>query len=281
MVNNKNKRQFIIFFYYKSNLESLKNSIDFKLSNFIVMMTRGISCLIYSLIAGFKFSIIFFALVPFMILSLYFMIHYIKKFAGKESISYGNSGNVAQEALINLKTVISFGIHRKTLNDYKLKLADSEKASINRGKYKGFFEGAFFFTFAFMFGSMIYWSVYLFQFDCVEYTQSLLVSCSVTIVIGSFMLAQAIPFVNDIAVSKIAAKKLFDTIEVKSNIDIRNSKEKKLPILKGEIQFEDVHFNYPARPDSKILQGFNLNIPAGKTIAFCGPRYLYYVSFQI
>lgn len=40
---------------------------------------------------------------------------------------------------------------------------------------------------------------------------------------------------------------------------------------KGEIVFEDVSFAYPTRPDIKIFDHFNLTIPAGKTVALCGP----------
>ena len=38
----------------------------------------------------------------------------------------------------------------------------------------------------------------------------------------------------------------------------------------GEIKLENVFFNYPQRPDAKILTGLSLNIPSGKTIALCG-----------
>ncbi len=40
---------------------------------------------------------------------------------------------------------------------------------------------------------------------------------------------------------------------------------------RGEIRFEDVSFRYPSRPDSRALEGFDLAIPAGETVAFVGP----------
>jgi ATP-binding cassette, subfamily B (MDR/TAP), member 1 len=40
--------------------------------------------------------------------------------------------------------------------------------------------------------------------------------------------------------------------------------------IKGDIQFKDVHFNYPARKEVKILNGINLNIKSGSTIALVG-----------
>lgn len=38
----------------------------------------------------------------------------------------------------------------------------------------------------------------------------------------------------------------------------------------GHIEIQDVHFNYPARPDVKVLQGLNITIAANKTTALVG-----------
>jgi ATP-binding cassette subfamily B (MDR/TAP) protein 1 len=40
----------------------------------------------------------------------------------------------------------------------------------------------------------------------------------------------------------------------------------------GQIEFRDVHFHYPTRPNAKIFKGLNLNIQAGETLALVGPR---------
>lgn len=41
--------------------------------------------------------------------------------------------------------------------------------------------------------------------------------------------------------------------------------------FKGNIEFTDVCFNYPTRPDLKVLTGFNVNIESGKSTALVGP----------
>ncbi len=40
---------------------------------------------------------------------------------------------------------------------------------------------------------------------------------------------------------------------------------------RGEIQFEHVTFHYPSRPEAKALDGFDLTVRPGETIAFVGP----------
>jgi len=41
--------------------------------------------------------------------------------------------------------------------------------------------------------------------------------------------------------------------------------------VKGAIAFEDVTFHYPTRPDQSALEGVNLNIKPGETVALVGP----------
>lgn len=45
---------------------------------------------------------------------------------------------------------------------------------------------------------------------------------------------------------------------------------RKLNKVEGHIQFKNVCFSYPSRPDVAIFNNFNLNIPAGKIVALVG-----------
>ena len=42
-------------------------------------------------------------------------------------------------------------------------------------------------------------------------------------------------------------------------------------ILEPQIEFRDVHFHYPSRPENPIFSGLNLKIESGETIAIVGP----------
>jgi len=39
----------------------------------------------------------------------------------------------------------------------------------------------------------------------------------------------------------------------------------------GKIEFKNVLFRYPTRPEATVLKNYNLSIEAGETVAFCGP----------
>ena len=44
-----------------------------------------------------------------------------------------------------------------------------------------------------------------------------------------------------------------------------------LPQALGEVEFSNVHFSYPARPEVEVLKGLSLSVQQGKTLALVGP----------
>lgn len=75
---------------------------------------------------------------------------------------------------------------------------------------------------------------------------------------------------NAFAAGKAAAYKMFETIKRKPKIDPYDNSGMTLENLEGEIEFKDVHFRYPARPDVQIFSGFSLHVPSGLTAALVG-----------
>jgi len=57
----------------------------------------------------------------------------------------------------------------------------------------------------------------------------------------------------------------------KYEIDVSSPLGLKPKKVKGTIEFENVSFHYPTRTEVQILDGFNLKIQAGKTVALVGP----------
>ncbi|KAJ6980146.1 hypothetical protein NC653_028077 [Populus alba x Populus x berolinensis] len=67
-----------------------------------------------------------------------------------------------------------------------------------------------------------------------------------------------------------ASTRIFQTIDRTPSIDSEDKKGKALSYVRGEIDFQDIHSSYPSRPDTPILQGLNLRIPASKTGGLVG-----------
>lgn len=63
---------------------------------------------------------------------------------------------------------------------------------------------------------------------------------------------------------------MFDTIERKPDIPLDAETSKK-HTLEGDIEFKNVDFYYPSRPETPILNGFSCKFEKGKTTAIVGP----------
>lgn len=233
------------------------------------MLCRGLACVTFAVIYAWKFSTVFLFIVPLMILSLNLMIRSIKKYTAEELKAYAIAGKIAQEVLSSIRTVIAFGIQKKAIHSYETNLTSAQNMAIKKGLSKGIFEGLFNLLFNTYFGLGLVYATYLTRVDC-SYHAGNILSSFFCLIACTFSIGQAVPYLGDVAQAKGAAKKLFEIIQTKSKIDIFNTSDKRIKNFKGDIEFENVCFSYPQRPEVKVLQDFNLRIPAGKTVAFCG-----------
>ena len=54
-------------------------------------------------------------------------------------------------------------------------------------------------------------------------------------------------------------------------IDSESGAGEELANVAGEVEFRNVDFCYPSRPESPVLANFSLRVPAGHTVALVGP----------
>ncbi|CAB3251091.1 unnamed protein product [Arctia plantaginis] len=67
-----------------------------------------------------------------------------------------------------------------------------------------------------------------------------------------------------------AGGRVFEYINKDPKMDTSGKKIIKYHEFHGDIEFKDVEFAYPSRPNAVVLKNFNLKIPAGKTVAIVG-----------
>lgn len=80
----------------------------------------------------------------------------------------------------------------------------------------------------------------------------------------------ALPNLSFISQATTAATRIFEMIDRVPVINSEDEIGKTLAYLRGEIEFKDVDFSYPTRPDTPVLQRFNVLVEAGKTIGLVG-----------
>lgn len=84
-------------------------------------------------------------------------------------------------------------------------------------------------------------------------------------------LGVALPELKYFTEASVAASRMLERIDRVTQIDGEDStKGLVLEKMRGDVEFNDVSFTYPSRPDAPVLNHFNLKIEAGKTVALVG-----------
>jgi ATP-binding cassette subfamily B (MDR/TAP) protein 1 len=90
------------------------------------------------------------------------------------------------------------------------------------------------------------------------------------VVVAATALTQIAPQIITITKAAAAADELFRVIDKKSAIDSLSTAGLTPEKCVGEIEIKALEFAYPSRPDTQVLNGLNLSVPAGKTTALVG-----------
>lgn len=67
-----------------------------------------------------------------------------------------------------------------------------------------------------------------------------------------------------------AGERIMEVINRVPKIDSADMEGQILRDISGQVQFTNVHFSYPSRPDTVVLNDLTLTIPAGRTVALVG-----------
>lgn len=95
---------------------------------------------------------------------------------------------------------------------------------------------------------------------------------SEALLFGSVVLGFSLVFVPSFTAAFVAAERLFKIIDREPLILSPNIANKsRLPDVGNDIEYKRIDFRYPTRPNVQILNGLNLNIAEGQTIALVGP----------
>jgi ATP-binding cassette subfamily B (MDR/TAP) protein 1 len=70
--------------------------------------------------------------------------------------------------------------------------------------------------------------------------------------------------------AKHAAQELKDLFDLQPSIDTWFSDGASVESVDGTVEFRDVHFRYPTRPEQPVLRGLNLTVKPGQYIALVG-----------
>ncbi|KAG8178180.1 hypothetical protein JTE90_006318 [Oedothorax gibbosus] len=179
------------------------------------------------------------------------------------------ASKVAIEAIENIRTVASLHQEETILQKFQNHLLESHEKARKHSNVRaciygftmGFFTG-FMDTFLFLYGSRLIANKELQYGHLLTVFECLMPSVMV--------ISQVVIFAPEYQKARLAAKRIFQLLDIKPKRDAFSKTGKTLEYVNGHIRFRNVYFNYSSRPNVQILSGLDLEVEPGKTIALVG-----------
>ncbi|KAK4543161.1 hypothetical protein LTR36_005939 [Oleoguttula mirabilis] len=238
------------------------------LGTILQVLTTLIVCCVLSLAIGWKLALVCIATVPIVLGCGFFRFWMLARFQQRAKRAYEKSASYACEATSAIRTVASLTREIDVWQHYHDQIVDQEAKSLR----------------SILQSSLLYAASQSFMFLCIalgfwyggtligrhEYSMFQFFVCFSAVIFGSQSAGTIFSFAPDMGKAKHAAAELKRLFDRKPEIDSWSPDGEFLDHVEGSIEFRDVHFRYPTRPEQPVLRGLNLTVKPGQYVALVG-----------
>lgn len=181
---------------------------------------------------------------------------------------YENSGSYACESISAIRTVTSLTRENGVWKTYKVavdqQVRQSRVSIVRSAIIYALSQGLtpWVMGLGFWYGSTL-----LKTFTVTSFQFYVAFSC---VVFGAQSAGAIFSYAPDMGKAKQASQNVGAILDVKPKIDTWSSEGLVLPDVQGNLQFRNVHFRYPTRPEVPVLRGLNLTVQRGQYVALVG-----------
>ncbi|KAI3881396.1 hypothetical protein MKW92_034658 [Papaver armeniacum] len=257
-----------IVFSVSTDTLLVQDAISEKVGNFIHYLSTFLAGLVVGFISAWKLALLSVAVIPGIAFAGGLYAYTVTGLTSKSRESYANAGIIAEQAIAQVRTVHSYVGESKALNSYSDAIQNTLKLGYKAGMAKGLGIGCTY-GIACMSWALVFWYAGVFirngQTDGGKAFTAIF-----SAIVGGMSLGQSFSNLGAFSKGKAAGYKLMEVINQKPTIVEDLSDGKCLEEVNGNIEFKDVTFSYPSRPDVIIFRDFSIFFPAGKTVAVVG-----------
>ena len=256
--------------------------------------SQALAGVILAFVSGWAVALVVLAGIPFISGATVFLTRSMAAASTSAQSSYARAASVAEEVLMSIRTVASFGGELFEFNRYSSELAGARSNGIKMGVRVGLSLGLVM-CFVFCSYALTFWfGAWLIDRGTINsatgepWKGSQVIIVFFALLMGSFGLAQLGPSLQSFAEGTAALKELYETIDAEASIETSLLKKRKdgamvcdkqfiatnfndeSQVVIKEIEFNAASFYYPTRPDVKVLDSLSIKIQAGQKIALVG-----------
>ncbi|MEX0981634.1 MAG: ABC transporter transmembrane domain-containing protein [Bacteroidales bacterium] len=252
-----------------SDISLLQETLTSTLAEFIrqiIIIIGGIALLI---ITSGKLTLFMLAVLPAVVLLSVYFGRFIRSYSQKAQKEVADSNTIVEETLQGIKSVKAYTNEPFEAARYRDKTIDIANIGIKGGKYRGAFSSFLIFG---LFGAMV---------AVIWRGATLLASGDInagqlfSFVLYSGFIGGTIGGLANVftRIQRFlgATEDLFSIFEEEAENILPEKKLRPEEVIRGDVKFEGVAFQYPNRSDETVLANINFTIPANRLTAIVGP----------
>eukprot|EP00903_Cladosiphon_okamuranus_P008530 g8189.t1 len=260
-----------------SAMAKVQDGIGRKIADMVMNLTLFLATFIIAFDTLPKLAAVMLACFPFIALSTFMLVTVMAKATGQGANHYSKAGGVANEVIASIRTVASLTAEENEVARYSNHLDGAEIAGIKAGLTKGVGTAVLFASFFLGYALAFWYGTKLvaddIEADCTSdcATGGQVITTIFGVLIGAMGLGQMAPGATALGQAKQAGYRVFQTLERVPPIDASSPDGSKPEKVEGRLEFKEVGFSYPTRPDDKVLGSVSLSVAPGETVALVGP----------
>lgn len=252
----------------QTDIQLIQEGISDKIPMSVMFISAFVTGFIVAYVKSWQLALALSSMIPCIIIAGALMNAVTAKLQQAELDRVSKAASIAEEALATLRTAKAFGIEDNLVDLYDESNRQATRFGIKRSLFQGVGMGVFFFVIysgyalAFYFGAKLLASGHI--------ASGTVMNVILSILIGAFSMAMMAPNMQALSYAFAAGAKVFETIDRVPPIDSSDPSGLRPDLCQGKLEFRDIGFSYPARPDVPVLDAFSLDVPAGKVTALVG-----------
>jgi ABC-type multidrug transport system fused ATPase/permease subunit len=253
-----------------SDLSQIQDAVTFMLAEIlrgILTLLVGIGLILY---ISPKLTLIMLSVIPVIVVIAVFFGKYIRKLSRKAQDQLADSNTIVQETLSGISNVKAFSNEWFETNRYTRSLKLVVDLAIQNGKARGYFISFMLFS---LFGAIIlvvWFGVGLMQEGALSFGDLTAFVVYTSFVGGS--MAGFADLYSNLQKTLGATQRVRELLkEETEQVSTTEEAIRKEYVFNGEVEFRDVAFSYPSRPEVQVLKKVSIKALAGQQVALVGP----------
>lgn len=256
------------------DLQTIQTGTSEKVGIFIASISYFVASYVVSFIKSPRLAGMLISLVPAYLLMALVGGHFTQKYAGRVSDHVAAATAIASAGLSNMSLVQAMGASSRLEAVYARHIGAAQREGIMKSVVASVQLGCLYFI-AYSANALAFWQGSREIAASAESASGTTVGAVYTVIFllvdSSFIVSQIAPFMQIFAAASSAFIKLVATINKPSLIDGTTTTEGQIfTTIPGDLQFRNVDFAYPSRPEVVVLKSFSLRIPTNKHTALVG-----------